>query len=311
MGLICIRANSIWYNELIESTKCKHGLYPLRGDKFIAALFMFTFAYSENKSQKLQEVDSVIPWPDNYMEISHPCHPHKLVLKYATFPYYCWGCDQLGFGLTYICIRSGCNFFLHKECGKPQALIAYPFSEKCVLKFRDGGLGEDSPCDACGKKVKRFHYRCLCTFQKRNLHPSCLNHEKTLEAANGLTMTLKKAATAKCLHCGTKDLWSKVRGWAYVSSCGSYCYHVSCVREIVIKNWRYGFFTGKSDPFHTIKQQFPEDVEKMHHDQLVVARKKQSNNTRKQATAILSVIFNVITGNPMGLIGAAQTYFSN
>ncbi|GKB98729.1 hypothetical protein Tco_0984866 [Tanacetum coccineum] len=153
-----------------------------------------------------------------------------------------------------------------------------------------------------------FHYRCLCTFQSGHLHPSCLGHEKTLEAAHGLTLNLANSATTKCLHCGTKNLWSKVRGWAYVSSCESYCYHVSCVREIINKNWKYGFFTGKSDPFQTIKEQFPEDMDKMH--QLVVAKRKEKP-TRKQATLILSVIFNVITGNPFGLIGAAQSYFSN
>ncbi|GJU87467.1 zinc finger, CCHC-type containing protein [Tanacetum coccineum] len=144
--------------------------------------------------------------------------------------------------------------------------------------------------------------------EKRHLHPSCLGHEKTLEAAHGLTLNLANSATTKCLHCGTKNLWSKVRGWAYVSSCESYCYHVSCVREIINKNWKYGFFTGKSDPFQTIKEQFPEDMDKMH--QLVVAKRKEKP-ARKQATLILSVIFNVITRKPFGLIGAAQSYFSN
>ncbi|KAJ0442125.1 hypothetical protein HanRHA438_Chr16g0753011 [Helianthus annuus] len=239
--------------------------------------------------------------------IFNATHPHILVLNHANCPYYCWGCDQLGFGLSYVCSQ-GCNFYLHKQCGNPQTLIEYPFSNKCILRFRDGGPGIDSPCDACGKKIKRFHFRCTCTFQKRHLHPSCLADEKTLEAANGLTLHLQKAATSKCLHCGTKDLWSKVRGWAYVSSCGSYCYHVSCVKEIINQNWRYGFFTGKSDPFLTIKQRFPEDMDRM--NQLVVARKKE-RPTRKHTKAVLSVLFNLLTGNALGLVGAAQTYFNS
>ncbi|KAD3067737.1 hypothetical protein E3N88_35617 [Mikania micrantha] len=242
-----------------------------------------------------------------YMEITHACHPHGLVLKEADCPYYCWGCDQLGFGLSYICTKR-CNFVLHKECGKPEPLIQYPFSQKCVLKFRDGGSGVDSPCDACGKKIKRFHYRCLCNFVKRNLHPFCLASEQTIEAAHGLTLHLEKVAPTNCLHCGTKDLWSKVRGWAYVSSCGSYSYHVSCVKEIINKNWRYGFFTGKNDPFLTIKQQFPEDMDRM--NQLAVVRRRE-RQTKKNAKLILSVIYNALTGNPMGLIGAAQSYFGD
>ncbi|KAL8237200.1 hypothetical protein R6Q59_018281 [Mikania micrantha] len=238
------------------------------------------------------------------MEISHASHQHRLVLKDANYPYYCGGCDQLGFGSTYAC-SNGCNFFLHKQCGKPESTIKYPFSQKCVLKFRDGGSGVDSSCDACGKKIKRFHYRCLCTFVKRNLHPSCIGYEQTLEAADGLTLHLEKAAASNCLHCGTKDLWSKVRGWAYVSSCGTYSYHVSCVKEIINKNWRHGFFTGKSDPFLTIKEHFPEDMDKR--QQLVV---QQSNRkTKRKAKAVLSGIFHVLTGDPLGLIGDARSYF--
>ncbi|KAD3067736.1 hypothetical protein E3N88_35616 [Mikania micrantha] len=171
------------------------------------------------------------------MEISHASHQHRLVLKDANCPYYCWG--------------------------------------------------------------------CLCTFVKRNLHPSCLGCEQTLEAAHGLTLRLEKAAASNCLHCGTKDLWSKVRGWAYVSSCGTYSYHVSCVKEIINKNWRHGFFTGKSDPFRTIKEQFPEDMDKRH--KLVVGRSERQ--TRRKTEAVLSVIFNVLTGNPLGLIGDARSFF--
>ncbi|XP_076940106.1 uncharacterized protein LOC143609159 [Bidens hawaiensis] len=239
------------------------------------------------------------------MEICFASHSHKLELKYADTPYYCSGCDQLGFGLSYICSK-GCNFFLHEQCGKPQTTIDYPFSKKCVLKFRDGGPGIDSPCDACGKKIKRFHYRCMCSFVKRHLHPFCLPGEKTLDVVNGLTLHLQKAATSNCLHCGNKDIWSKIRGWAYVSSCGTYNYHVSCVKEIINKNWTNGFFTGKNDPFQTVKLQFPEDMDKM--NQKIVERKRKIPK-RKHAEALLGILLNVFTGNPVGLIGAAQTYF--
>ncbi|KAL8206094.1 hypothetical protein R6Q57_009645 [Mikania cordata] len=146
------------------------------------------------------------------------------------------------------------------HCGERKPKIEYPFSEKCVLTFRDGGSGVDSLCDACGKKIKRLHYRCLGTFQKRKLHPSCLGYVKTLEATPGLTLNFEKAAASKCFKCDKKDVSSKFRGWAYVSSCGSYSYHLSCAKDIIIKNWRRGFFTGKSDPFWSIKEQFPEDL---------------------------------------------------
>ncbi|KAD3067735.1 hypothetical protein R6Q59_018276 [Mikania micrantha] len=238
--------------------------------------------------------------------ISHASHQHKLVPKNANCHYYCWGCDQLGFGSTYVC-RKGCNFYLHEQCAKPKPEIEYPFSQNCVLTFRDEGSGVGSQCDACGTKIKRYHYGCLCKFQKRNLHPACLGYEKTLEAAPGLTLHLEKAAKSKCLHCGTKDLLSNVRGWAYVSLCGSYCYHVSCVKEIIYKNRSREVLTGRSDPFWTIKEQFPEDMDKMH--RLAVARTERL--TRKNVEAVLSAIFVVLTGNPLGLVGVAQSYVGN
>ncbi|KAI3810927.1 hypothetical protein L1987_20593 [Smallanthus sonchifolius] len=239
------------------------------------------------------------------MKISHSSHHHELVLKYAICPYYCPGCDQLGFGLSYVC-SNDCNFFLHKQCGKPETQIRYPFSDKCVLTFRNGGSGVDSTCDACGKKIKGLHYRCTCTFRKRNLHPNCIGYERTLEPAYGLTMHLQKTAASKCLHCQTKDLSHRVPGWAYVSSCGTYSYHVSCVNEIINTNWKNGFFNGKSDPFLAIKQKFPEDKDRMHH--LVVAQKNKK--IKKYATAALKIIFNALTHNHLGHVGAAQSFFS-
>ncbi|GKC18338.1 hypothetical protein Tco_1020488 [Tanacetum coccineum] len=119
-------------------------------------------------------------------------------------------------------------------------------------------------------------------------------------ALDGLTLNLKKEATAKCLHCEHKG-----RGWAYVSSCDDYCYHVICVMDIINDNWRKGFITGKSDPFQTVQKQFVADMDKR--EQLVTAKKKQKS--KKKAKIVLSVIFNVVTGNPKGLIGAAQNYF--
>ncbi|KAL8206101.1 hypothetical protein R6Q57_009652 [Mikania cordata] len=161
-----------------------------------------------------------------------------------------------GYHMPAISTNLGCNFYLHEQCGKPKPEIEYPFSEKCVLKFQEEGSGA---------------------------------MKKTLEAALGLTLHLEKAAKSKCLHCGTKDLWSNVRG------------------KSLIRTGGMGFFTGKSDPFRTIKEQFPEDMDRMH--QLAVGRMERQ--TRKDVEAVLSAIFHVLTGNPFGLVGATQSYFGN
>lgn len=77
------------------------------------------------------------------------------------------------------------------------------------------------------------------------MHPYCLSYEPTLVAFDGLTLNLKKVATSNCLRCGTIDLCSKVHGWAYVSPCGDYSSHASCVMDIINENWRKGFITEK------------------------------------------------------------------
>ncbi|GJW07397.1 hypothetical protein Tco_1569820 [Tanacetum coccineum] len=232
--------------------------------------------------------------------MSHDNHHHELELKSANSPYYCGRCDQLGFGLSYTCKKSECNLFYHKQCENPPSQVQYPFSKKCVLKLYTNKSGKDCSCVVCGKKIKGYHYKCSCAFIKRNVHPSCLSYEPTLVALDGLTLNLKKEATAKCLHCEHKG-----RGWAYVSSCDDYCYHVICVMDIINDNWRKGFITGKSDPFQTVQKQFVADMDKR--EQLVTAKKKQKS--KNKAKIVLSVIFNVVTGNPKGLIGAAQNYF--
>ena len=40
-----------------------------------------------------------------------------------------------------------------------------------------------------------------------------------------------------------------------------------------------------------------------------LTKQKKEIATKKNAKAVLSVILNVLTGNPMGLIGDAKSYF--
>ncbi|GJR87469.1 hypothetical protein Tco_0211480, partial [Tanacetum coccineum] len=109
-------------------------------------------------------------------------------------------------------------------------------------------------------------------------------YEPTLVALDGPTLNLKKEATAKCLHYENKG-----RGWAYVSSCDEYCYHVICVIDIINDNWRKGFITEKSNPFQTIQKQFVVDMDKKRQQQVTGQKKEKS----KKATTVLSVIFKV------------------
>ncbi|KAJ0644053.1 hypothetical protein HanOQP8_Chr16g0607561 [Helianthus annuus] len=108
-----------------------------------------------------------------------------------------------------------------------------------------------------------------------------------------------------------KNLCSKVDGWAYVSPCGLYCYHVSCVMKIINDNWKKAFMNGTSDPFQTIREKFPSHVNRMNKmgkGKRKVRDPKKVATAQKVATAF-SVIFNVLTGNRQGLVGDAEKFF--
>nr|XP_043614859.1 uncharacterized protein LOC122586903 [Erigeron canadensis] len=222
-------------------------------------------------------------------------HQHSFKATSTNHPYYCGGCDQLGFGSSYTCSESDCNVFHHVQCvDRTNGPVTYPFSisSKCALVFVDriNGPGQKSLCVACGNKIKGYHYRCKCTFRKHNMHPSCLlSYEPTLVAAHGLTLQLKSRATAKCLCCLKKKVSSKVDGWAYVSTCGSYCYHVSCVMNIIHETRAQGNITEKCDPFQTIRERFPADKNRL-------AASEQASPSGKKSKAALNLITSMITG---------------
>ncbi|KAM0060761.1 putative kinase C-like, phorbol ester/diacylglycerol-binding protein [Helianthus debilis subsp. tardiflorus] len=243
--------------------------------------------------------------------MSQCSHNHNFLLKSVKHPYFCQRCGQLGFRMSYSCEKSECNLFSHKECEKPKSLVQHPFSTKCVFKFYTNISGKGCLCHVCGKSIQGYHYGCSCNFVKRYAHSSCLAYQPTFEAFDGLTMNLQKVAPAKCLHCMNENLSSKVDGWAYVSPCGLYCYHVSCVMDIINENWKKAFMNGTSDPFQTIRERFPAHVnrrKKMAKGKRKVRDPKKVATAQKLATAF-SVIFNVLTGNPQGLVSDAEKFF--
>ncbi|KAI3761195.1 hypothetical protein L1987_51606 [Smallanthus sonchifolius] len=233
---------------------------------------------------------------------------HNFVLKSVNCPYYCQKCGQLGFGKSYSCNKwHKCNLFYHKECEKPKFKVEHPFSKKCVLNFYpSSNTSGKCLCDVCGEGIKGYHYRCKCRFVTRHIHPFCLSYAPTLVALDGLTMNLMKVASTECLCCAKKDVCSEVRGWAYVSSCGDHCYHVVCVMKLVYENWEAR--KGACDPFRIIRERFPGDMNRKNDQK----KKKTDHELRKKlAFTALSVIYNFLTGNLLGLIGDAINHFSD
>jgi len=111
-----------------------------------------------------------------YTEITHPSHPHDLVLGSAEEPYQCDGCKEVGFGPCFKCEQ--CNFNLHEECAMPEPSAFHPFFSKCDFRFYENAPGSsDRFCDACGKDVRGFVYQCS---HENDLHPCCMKLQRTL-----------------------------------------------------------------------------------------------------------------------------------
>ncbi|KAG4181297.1 hypothetical protein ERO13_A10G218200v2 [Gossypium hirsutum] len=174
-------------------------------------------------------------------EIDHFSHRHKLELSYSETPYQCDGCKELGFGSSYQCNNKKCNFHLHENCGVAKPIATHSFFKNSNFKFKKKGK-RGKTCNACGKDVQGFMYKSKETY----LHPCCLKLPSTLNGnfnGGSLRLNLEVKASTKCLICQNKEIYKgKLKGWAYISSCGKHCYHVGCVNNMNFENWKMGYF---------------------------------------------------------------------
>ncbi|KAL0007239.1 hypothetical protein SO802_008741 [Lithocarpus litseifolius] len=179
-----------------------------------------------------------------FTEIEHPSHPqHTLTLVALQQPYSCNGCMQRGFRLgdisCYECKQ--CDFHLHEECAMPESYAFHKFFKTYKFKFVENVQGERR-CDACGKDVLGFVYQSQCQHKDPyDLHPCCMKLQPTLNV-DGVKLCLRKKVSSrlKCLLCGSKNIAENLEGWSYESNCGQYCYHVKCVEDIFLENWKKG-----------------------------------------------------------------------
>jgi len=89
-------------------------------------------------------------------------HQHTLqrnIVESAS--YMCSGCKELGYGSSFHCENSNCNYILHPECviaiAECDTHAVHPFFNKCnfeLCKIEKARHGEF--CDACGKDLLGF-----------------------------------------------------------------------------------------------------------------------------------------------------------
>ncbi|XP_028765427.1 uncharacterized protein LOC114723401 [Neltuma alba] len=240
-------------------------------------------------------------------------------------PFECSGCKELGFGPRYQC-EMDCPFVLHEDCFKARPTDpsrTHPFMGSCSFQFlwEPPGGPNRRLCDACGRDVKGFVYHDQYK-HKLDLHPCCMNLKSTMsDPYNRMMLILKDKMPSKCVKCERKDLkvQSKgpFRGWSYVSSCGNYCYHVCCVKKLILDNWENGYFnvgppSSSSSPGGrnlSIDETASSSSITSAESSLALARRGSSRSsfTRgliKLAKIGFSVIISVLFGNPTPLFTA-------
>ncbi|KAJ8760338.1 hypothetical protein K2173_011891 [Erythroxylum novogranatense] len=174
-------------------------------------------------------------------KINHFSHQHQLVWKHPQEPYQCNGCKELGFGPCYECEQPNCDYHLHDECANPDPTITHPFMRGCTFKFHQKApqMGYRI-CDACGRDVLGFVYQCTHK-DPFDLHPHCAKLPHTL-ASGEIKLKLKKKLPSPCKTCGSTKTADGFRGWCYASSSRSECYHITCVKDTIVRNWKMGHF---------------------------------------------------------------------
>jgi len=170
------------------------------------------------------------------MDHQHTLQPN--IVESAS--YMCSGCKELGYGSSFHCENSNCNYILHPECviaiAECDAHAVHPFFNKRFFKLREKA-GPGGFCDACGKDLLGFFYHCSQTDYA--LHPCCLKlQDKFCDKDGKVLMTLCDKVPSKCVHC--KDIHvarNQFEGWSYVvNSDGRICVHVKCFKDMVLQS---------------------------------------------------------------------------
>ncbi|CAJ1932670.1 unnamed protein product [Sphenostylis stenocarpa] len=239
-----------------------------------------------------------------------PSHAQAMKVKPPGAPYRCSGCREMGFGRSYHCENDNCSYILHEECANAVSHDFHPFFPKSHFEFYEKAPGlRTRYCDGCGNDVLGFVYHCSRTGY--DLHPCCLNLKDRISDEEGcVTLELCKSVPSKCVKCKHRNVVEGVKGWSYVSSGGTYCYHVSCVKEMILENWKRGYFS------QVVRENSEVAVRINRLEMVECGRRSRRSGTMKKYTKIavlvFRLIFSAIFGNPItAIVGLVEALVSD
>ncbi|KAJ9684238.1 hypothetical protein PVL29_016629 [Vitis rotundifolia] len=192
------------------------------------------------ESYNLYMPDSLYP-----EEIEMGGHRLRLMKNPAKTPYSCKGCKERDVRPCYKCEDEHCKCHIHKECYElfscEKSSIVFTTKPNCDFIFHKEALGDKGVCDGCGDDVEAGFYKCKMCKKPHYLHPSCaklaINRRLVYADTSGgeIIVDLKEESPSKCLICGNKENSDGFSGWYYISRCGKYCCHWSCMKHMALK----------------------------------------------------------------------------
>ncbi|KAM7270502.1 hypothetical protein ACFE04_029716 [Oxalis oulophora] len=153
---------------------------------------------------------------------------------------------------------------------------------------------------------------------KYDLHPCCANLDHTItttiDQEEEVYLSLRKSAHSKCLKCKMKEVSHQVKGWCYASSSGGYCYHVACVKAIVLEDWKKNRLNNnnKNNNLALMRIAPSREVTRSNEGTSSSCTGKKALKYIKKATLILRAVVSAIFGDPIHLfVLLAEQFISN
>ncbi|KAK8671724.1 hypothetical protein V6N13_038311 [Hibiscus sabdariffa] len=238
-------------------------------------------------------------------------HRHELVPAKSEAPFSCDGCKELGFGPCYRCPNTSCNYIVHIECHIPLPTISsHQFFKGCNFKFhKESPTGPGTRiCDVCASDIHRFSYQC--SRGKYDLHPHCANLPPSFSLPDSDTkINLCEKIKSICVQCKKKKRSSgKVQGLSYASSDDKLRYHVACLNEAHVKNWRNGQL--KLD-FSCNEESSSLELQNLAPNQVARTQNSKAMKRIKWLITFLKLVVSALFGDHFTLISTLYHLFQN
>ncbi|TKY64863.1 heat shock cognate 70 kDa protein [Spatholobus suberectus] len=202
----------------------------------------------------------------------------------------------MGFGRSYHCETTTAVTSSMKSVQMLFPLPFIHFSQRAISsymrKHRDSALGYD-------------------------LHPCCLKMKDRVSDEEGrVTLELSQKVPSKCGKCKHRHVVDEVKGWSYVSSGsgGNHCYHVSCVKELILENLTRGYFTQETNSIGMTDREYSQLALRSMEMVQRGGSSRRSGTTKKYtkiAVLVFKLIFSAVFGNPISAIAALVEALTN